>query len=61
MSWTWSSVHTPGGVFAKHMGIHDREGQITGRASMIDFNARDFSSSSVEGRIDARTLSTHRL
>ena len=59
MSWTVDPMHTQVEFSAKHMGIMTVKGQITGVQAMIDFNENDFSSSSVEARIDARTLSTH--
>jgi polyisoprenoid-binding protein YceI len=59
MSWTVDPMHTQVEFSAKHMGIMTVKGQITGVQAMIDFNEDDFSSSSVEARIDARTLSTH--
>ena len=59
MSWTTDPMHTQVEFSAKHMGIMTVKGQITGVQAMIDFNEDDFTASSVEATIDARTLSTH--
>ncbi len=59
MSWSVDPVHTQVEFSAKHMGIMTVKGQITGVQAMIDFNEDDFTASSVEATIDARTLSTH--
>ena len=59
MSWTVDPMHTQVEFSAKHMGIMTVKGQITGVQAMIEFNEDDFTASSVEATIDARTLSTH--
>jgi len=59
MSWSVDPMHTQVEFSAKHMGIMTVKGQITGVQAMIDFNEDDFTASSVEATIDARTLSTH--
>ena len=59
MSWTVDPMHTQVEFSAKHMGIMTVKGQITGVQAVIDFNEDDFTASSVEATIDARTLSTH--
>src|SRR5947209_16468468 len=59
MSWSVDQMHTQVESSAKHVGIMTVKGQITGVQAMIDFNEDDFTASSVEATIDARTLSTH--
>src|SRR5438309_9745784 len=59
MSWSVDPMHTQVEFSAKHMGIMTVKGQITGVNAVIDFNEDDFTASSVEATIDARTLSTH--
>ena len=59
MSWSVDPMHTQVEFSAKHMGIMTVKGQITGVQAMIEFNEHDFTASSVEATIDARTLSTH--
>ena len=59
MSWSVDPMHTQVEFSAKHMGIMTVKGQITGVQAMIEFNEDDFTASSVEATIDARTLSTH--
>ena len=59
MSWSVDPMHTQVEFSAKHMGIMTVKGQITGVQAVIDFNEDDFTASSVEATIDARTLSTH--
>ena len=59
MSWTVDPMHTQVEFSAKHMGIMTVRGAFTGLSTAIDFNEDDFTASSVEATIDARTLSTH--
>src|SRR5947209_17252203 len=59
MSWSVDPMHTQVEFSAKHMGIMTVKGAFTGVSAVIDFNEDDFTASSVEATIDARTLSTH--
>ena len=59
MSWSVDPMHTQVEFSAKHMGIMTVKGAFTGVSAAIDFNEDDFTASSVEATIDARTLSTH--
>ena len=59
MSWTVDPMHTQVEFSAKHMGIMTVKGAFTGLTTAINFNEDDFTASSVEATIDARTLSTH--
>src|SRR5437016_1321889 len=59
MSWTVDPMHTQVEFSAKHMGIMTVKGAFTGLTTEINFNDDDFTASSVETTIDARTLSTH--
>src|SRR5947209_8263419 len=59
MSWTTDPMHTQVEFSAKHMGIMTVKGAFTGLTTKIDFNADDFTASSVEATIDVSTLSTH--
>ena len=59
MSWSVDPMHTQVEFSAKHMGIMTVKGAFTGVSATIDFNEGDFTASSVEARIDARTLRTH--
>ena len=59
MTWTVDPMHTQVEFSAKHMGIMTVKGAFTGVSAAIDFNEDDFTASSVEATIDARTLSTH--
>src|SRR5205085_5260433 len=59
MSWTVDPMHTQVEFSAKHMGIMTVRGAFTGLSTTINFNEDDFTASSVEATIDARTLSTH--
>src|SRR5713226_3286092 len=59
MSWSVDPMHTQVEFSAKHMGIMTVKGQITGVQAVINFNEDDFTASSVEATIDARSLSTH--
>ena len=59
MSWTTDPMHTQVEFSAKHMGIMTVRGAFTGLTTEITFNEDDFTASSVEATIDARTLRTH--
>src|SRR5437588_3397621 len=59
MSWSVDPMHTQVEFSAKHMGIMTVKGHITGVQAAIDFNEDDFTASSVEATIDARTLTTN--
>ena len=59
MSWSVDPMHTQVEFSAKHMGIMTVKGAFTGVSAAIDFNEDDFTASSVEATIDARTLRTH--
>src|SRR5438045_1715976 len=59
MSWSVDPMHTQVEFSAKHMGIMTVRGAFTGVNAAINFNEDDFTASSVEATIDARTLSTH--
>ena len=59
MSWSEDPMHTQVEFSAKHMGIMTVKGAFTGVSAAIDFNEDDFTASSVEATIDARSLSTH--
>jgi polyisoprenoid-binding protein YceI len=59
MSWSVDPMHTQVEFSAKHMGIMTVKGAFTGVSAAIDFNEDDFTASSVQATIDARTPSTH--
>src|SRR5712691_11869010 len=59
MTWTLDPMHTQVEFSAKHMGIMTVRGAFTGLTTEINFNEDDFTASSVDATIDARTLSTH--
>src|SRR5438105_216162 len=59
MNWTIDPMHTQVEFSAKHMGIMTVKGHITGVQAAIDFNEDDFTASSVDATIDARTLTTN--
>src|SRR5207302_9084766 len=59
MNWTIDPMHTQVEFSARHMGIMTVKGHITGVQAAIDFNEDDFTASSVEATIDARTLVTN--
>ena len=59
MNWSVDPMHTQVESSAKHLGIMTVRGAFTGLTTEINFNEDDFTASSVEATIQARTLSTH--
>ena len=59
MSWTVDPMHTQVEFSAKHMGLMTVRGHFTGVRVAIDLNEDDFTASSVEATIDARSLITN--
>jgi polyisoprenoid-binding protein YceI len=59
MSWTVDPMHTQVEFSAKHMGLMTVKGHFTSVRVAIDLNEDDFTASSVEATIDARSLNTN--
>jgi polyisoprenoid-binding protein YceI len=59
MSWTVDPMHTQVEFSARHMGLMTVKGHFTGVRVAIDLNDDDFTASSVQATIDARTLITN--
>lgn len=59
MSWAVDPQHTQVEFSAKHMGLMTVKGHFTGARVAIDLTEDDFTASSVEATIDARTLITN--
>ncbi len=59
MSWSVDPMHTQVEFSARHMGLMTVKGHFTGVRVAIDLNDDDFTASSVQATIDARTLITN--